>query len=177
MFALAAIGLLAMPAHAAVTSTTTGGFRIEQSVVVAATPDEAFDAFTGDVSPWWDHHFSEKPKALYIEPKPGGGFYEIFDEAGNGALHATVIYVMAGKEIRFSGPMGLSGTAIEFAQTVTFTPEGTGKTKVSLVVDAAGHVDAGWPEAVDAVWHHFLVERFQPYVASGAFRTPAAAAP
>ena len=33
----------------------------------------------------------------YIEPRPGGGFIEIFDDEGNGVLHATVIYADRGK--------------------------------------------------------------------------------
>jgi hypothetical protein len=37
-------------------------------------------------------------------------------------------------------------------------------------VDASGHVEKGWPETVDSVWNHFLVERLKPYVESGKYR-------
>ena len=48
-----------------------------------APPEGVFDAATGGISGWWDHHFSQHPKKLYIEAK-GGEFYEIFDDAGHG---------------------------------------------------------------------------------------------
>ena len=52
-------------------------FSFEKNITVPGTPEEVFDAATGDISPWWDHSFSENPMRFYIEPKPGGGFYEI----------------------------------------------------------------------------------------------------
>ena len=33
----------------------------------ACGPEEIYDAFTGDVKPWWDHTFSESPARLYNE--------------------------------------------------------------------------------------------------------------
>ena len=104
-----------------------------------------------------------------IEPEVGGRFYELFDDAGNGALHATVHYVKAPEEIRFTGPLGLSGNAITMVHTVTFAAEGD-QTRVKLVLDAAGHVEEGWPTVVDQVWDHFLRERFAPFVAAGKHR-------
>jgi len=40
-------------------------------------PVFVYDHLTGDISEWWDHSFSEKPYKLFIEARPGGGFYEI----------------------------------------------------------------------------------------------------
>lgn len=77
------------------------GFAIEQSVTVPGTPAEAFDAITGDILPWWDHHYSERPLRLYVEPVPGGCFCEVFDSTGAGARHATVIYAKRGEALRF----------------------------------------------------------------------------
>ncbi|MCW8804045.1 MAG: hypothetical protein OQK57_06570, partial [Ignavibacteriaceae bacterium] len=59
-------------------------FSFEKEVTLPGTPEIIFDAVTGDISGWWDHSFSENPKKFYIEPKPGGGFWEIFDDEGNG---------------------------------------------------------------------------------------------
>jgi len=74
-----------------------GAFQVQQELVLPASPEDVYDAATGDISGWWDHSMSEHPKKLYIEANPGGGFYEIFDDAGNGVLHATVIYADRGK--------------------------------------------------------------------------------
>ena len=70
-------------------------FQIEQDLPGA--PEIIYDAITGDISGWWDHSFSQNPKKFYIEAKPGGGFYEIFDDSGDGVLHGTVIYAKRGK--------------------------------------------------------------------------------
>jgi hypothetical protein len=158
-----------------------GGFRVEMELVLPATPNEVFDAATGDISAWWDHSFSGHPKKLFIEPKPGGGFYEIFDDAGNGVLHATVIYAQRGKMLRFVGPLGLSGRAVDCVTTWEFNVEpaaagGTASpgTKLKLTVAISGEVDEATAKIVDAVWHHFLVERLKPYIESGEYKKKSA---
>ena len=140
------------------------GFAFEQEVRVAGTPEEVFDLFTGDVSGWWDHHFSNEPRALYIEPKPGGGFFEIFDEEGTGARHAVVTMANRGKELQFTGALGFAslGVALEMTHRFTFEAEEDG-TVIRLSVHGMGEVQDGWAEAVRGVWHHFLVEQFKPY--------------
>lgn len=151
---------------AEVQSTGIGGFTVVHEVVVPATPEEAFDAFTGDITPWWDHSFSGQPKKMVIEPRPGGGFYEIFDDQGNGALHATVIFAQRGRRLRFDGPLGFSGFPLQMVHTVEFDPTEEGTTRVHLTVRVVGELKEGWSESIDRVWHHFLVERFKPYVES-----------
>ena len=144
-------------------SIPTGGFSFEIQVVVPVTPERAFEAFTRETLQWWDHHFSENPRALHFETKPGGGFIELFDDAGNGAWHATVTYVERPKRLRFVGPLGLAGNAIEIAHTLDFE-SAEGGTRVKLAAHAVGELREGWPGTVEAVWRHFLVEQFVPYV-------------
>jgi len=146
------------------TESYYGLFSFEQKLNLPGTPDAIYDAISGDISGWWDHSFSEKPLRLYIEPKPGGGFYEIFNENGDGVLHATVIYAERGKTLRFNGPLGLSGKAIQLVCTYYFEPVGTDSTMLKLAVNAAGEMQPGLAEIVKNVWHHFLFERFKPYV-------------
>ena len=144
------------------TPFAVGGFTITQEVVLPVSPEAAFDMMTGDISGWWDHHFAENPKALYVEPKPGGGFYEIFDDKGNGAKHATVILADRGKKLRYDGPLGLSGRAIN--DIVTYDYEKVeGGTKVTVTVNMSGQIDAYLAKRVEGVWHHFLVEQLKPY--------------
>jgi uncharacterized protein YndB with AHSA1/START domain len=148
----------------------TGAFQVQFDVLLQASPEAVYDAVTGDISGWWDHSFSEHPKKLYIEAKPGGGFWEIFDDSGDGVLHATVIYAQRGKKLRFTGPLGFSGQAVNFVTTYDFLPDAAG-TKLRLTCNVSGQVEEGEDKAVDAVWHHFLVERLKPYIDSGAYRT------
>ena len=142
-------------------------FSFEKEVTLPGTPDIIFDAVTGDISGWWDHSMSENPIEFFIEPVPGGGFYEIFDNEGNGVLHASVIYADRGKLLRFDGPLGLSGMAIQFVTTYQFEPVGADSTLFKVSVHAAGEVDEGIPEIVESVWEHFIFEQLEPYIISG----------
>ncbi len=142
-------------------------FSFDKEVTLPGTPEIIFDAVTGDISGWWDHHMSENPKEFFIEPTPGGGFWEIFDDEGNGVLHATVIYADRGKMLRFDGPLGLSGKAIQVVTTYQFESVGTDSTLFRVSVHAAGEVDEGIPAIVERVWEHFIFEQLEPYIKSG----------
>ena len=145
-----------------------GTFAFDRQLTLPGSPEAIYDAITGDISGWWDHSFSESTYRFYIEPRPGGGFYEIFNEQGDGVLHATVIYAERGKKLRFDGPLGLSGKAIQLVFTYSFEATGTDSTRLTLSVHAAGEMEEGISNIVEKVWHHFLFERFRPYIKSGA---------
>ena len=142
-------------------------FSFEQQLTLPGTTTQIYDAITGDISGWWDHSFSEKPFKLYIDAIPGGGFYEIFNAGGDGVKHATVIYSDRGKMLRFDGPLGMSGKALQMVTTYEFIAAGSDSTTLKLSVHAAGEVTEGLPAIVESVWHHFLFERFKPYVEEG----------
>ena len=144
--------------------TKLAAYTIEEDVVLAGTPGQVYDALTGDISPWWDHHFSEHPKKLYVEPRPGGGFYEIFNDAGDGVLHATVIFAERGKSLRYAGPLGLAGRYAEFVVTYDLKPDPAG-TRLHLTANVGGQDVAGIQQQIAGVWHHFLVESLKPYLA------------
>ena len=139
-------------------------FQFEMNFNYPGDPVFVYDHLTGDISQWWDHSFSSHPYKIFIEPKPGGGFYEIFDESGDGALHATVIYARRGEMLRMEGPLGLSGQALTLVCTYTLKetePEGT---LLTLNVNGSGEFTSETPELVRQVWEHFLWERFKPYI-------------
>ena len=142
-------------------------FIVKHEITLPDTPFMIYDAITGDISGWWDHSFSDSPLQFYIEPKPGGGFYEIFDESGDGVLHATVIVAQRGKLLRFDGPLGLSGRAIKMVHTYEFSPVGSDSTLLKLSVNISGEIDEGLPETISQVWHHFLFEQFKAYIEEG----------
>ena len=151
-------------AVAEVTDLPTGGFEISHEIVVPGTPETAWDEFTGDVSGWWDHTHSEAPAELVIEGRPGGQFYERFDERGNGAIHADIIFADRGKKLVMDGPLGFSGHPLDLVCTIEFTPEGADRVRVKATCRAAGELQEGWADAVDRVWHHFLVEQFKAWM-------------
>ncbi len=142
-------------------------FSFTKELTLPGTPEVIFDAATGDISGWWDHSFSKNPVEFYIEPIPGGGFWEFFDDEGNGVLHATVIAADRGKLLRFDGPLGLAGIAIQLVTTYTFEPVGSDSTLMKISVHGAGEVEDGTPAIVDKVWDHFIFERFKPYIETG----------
>lgn len=51
----------------------------------------------------------------------------------------------------------------------TVEPVGEDSTRLHLSVRAVGEENEKWGSVVDQVWHHFLFERFVPYV-NGGFR-------
>ncbi len=146
--------------------TNSKVFSFQKEVTLPGTPIDIWNIVTGDISSWWDHSFSDNPVKFYIDPKPGGGFWEIFDEEGNGVLHATVIYADKGKLLRFEGPLGLSGMAIQVVTTYQFESSGNDSTKFIVSLNAAGQVEEGVPAIVEKVWEHFIYERLTPYVNS-----------
>lgn len=147
-----------------------GTFSFTKTHKFAVPPIVLYDAITGGISPWWDHTFSEKPHKLYIEAKPGGGFYEIFTPYGDGVKHADVIYAHRGKLLRMDGPLVLSGKAIQLVSTYHFTPIGNDSTLFQLEVHGAGELANALPSTVEKVWEHFIFKRFVPYIESGKYK-------
>jgi hypothetical protein len=138
------------------------GYSIRLNVVLPVPPDTAFGLMTGDISGWWDHHFSEYSKHLYIEPRPGGGFYEIFDNAAHGVRHAVVTWAEPGKHLRFEGPLGLAGSAITMVTTWDYEPVGD-RTLLNCTVNLSGQINVESARKVEGVWHHFLIEQLKPW--------------
>ncbi len=144
-------------------------FAIDHAILLPAAPETIYDAITGDISAWWDHSFSDKPAKFFIEARPGGGFYEIFDESGDGVLHATVIVADRGKLFRFDGPLGLSGRAVKSVYTYEFEPIGSDSTYLKFSAHFFGETEEGLPQTIESVWYHFLFERFRPYIEEGRY--------
>ncbi len=149
-----------------------GTFSFEKKVTLPGSPEMVFDAMTGDISGWWDHSFSEKPDSFYIEPFPGGGFYEYFDDRGNGVKHAEVTFADRGKLLRFEGPLGLTGRAIHMVHTYSFKAAGPDSTSLTVTVKAAGEFEENISGIVEKVWQHFIFDRFKPFMEEIRHKTP-----
>jgi hypothetical protein len=144
-------------------------FAIDYQLKLPGQPELIYDAISGDISGWWDHSFSEKPYRFYIEARPGGGFYEIFNQSGDGVQHATVIAAERGKLLRFDGPLGLSGRAIAAVYTYQFEPVGEDSTLLKFEAHFFGETQENLPETIEQVWYHFLFARFKPYIEKGTY--------
>ena len=161
--------LMVAPAQAA-DPPPTGFFTFSFVVELPGPVDEMYDALTGDISGWWDHTQSEAPLSLEIQAQPGGHFLEIFDETGDGVIHATVTYAQRGKKLRMVGPFGLAGHAIEMVTTYELEPLPEDRSRLTVTVHAAGEVHPGWDEIVEQTWRHFIEDRFLPWVTAGKHR-------
>ena len=93
----------------------------------------------------------------------------MFDESGDGVRHAVVTAAERGALLRFEGPLGLAGHALHMVVTYELAEvglEGT-STMLTVTVRAAGEMQEGWADTVEDVWHHFIDERFVPYMEAG----------
>ena len=156
----------AVPARAELVSSPVSGWTVTHSLMLPGSPERVYDAATGDIAPWWDHTFREKPLRLVLEPWAGGGFWEIWNAEGEGVRHAVVTWAERGKRLRFEGPLGLAGNSVTLVTTWDFTARGD-STELACTSHLSGAVPAGVEKAVDQVWQHFLTGRLKPYVESG----------
>ena len=167
LFKILPVLLLPLMVSAQLVESPSKVFTFEITQDLPGTPEQVFDGITGDISPWWDHSFSDKPFRLFIEPRPGGRFMEIFNEQGEGVLHATVTAARRGKLLRMDGPLGLAGRALHMVTSYHFKATGNDSTQLKVEVHLAGEVDRKTAEIVQKVWRHFIFERFSPYVQAG----------
>ncbi len=143
---------------------SNNAFSFTKSISVLGKSDAVFDTITGNIKPWWDHTFSDNPYKLYIEPYPGGGFYELFDDQHNGIRHAVVTAADKGKLLRLEGPLGMAGNAIHLVSTIKLSNQGSDSTIITIQVNAAGKIEKEWPLLIEKVWIHFIEERLKPYL-------------
>lgn len=155
----------AAPGGADVTPFELTGFSITEEVVVPGTPEIVYDHLTGDISGWWDHTMSGDPVSLVIEPRVGGRFLEVFDESGDAVEHGRVTFARRGRRLTFEGPLGFHGEAMSLVCNYRLSAAGEDSTRIALEVNGWGEkLDDDLGGMVGRVWHHFLVERFVPYV-------------
>ena len=111
---------------------------VRREIVVDVPPDRAFQLFTADMTTWWPaaHHIGSAPIAeIVIEPRPGGRWFtrhEDGTETYTGIVQAweppsrLVVTWQIGADWKFHDDLV---TTVE----VHFRPDGTGRTRVTLV--------------------------------------------
>ncbi|HYD24008.1 MAG TPA: ATPase [Croceibacterium sp.] len=123
--ALAAL-LAGGSAGAEVPATSEAGFVSHNEVLVAASPQESWDALVrpGD---WWngEHTYSGDAANMSIAPIAGGCFCETIPGPGGEIEHMRVIYVAPGSTLRLTGGLGpLQAEAVTGVLTMTLEPDG-----------------------------------------------------
>ena len=136
---------------------------VRKTVVVDASPAEAFDVFTGKVDRWWpkSHHIGKTPVvASIIEPFVGGRWYSIHED-GEEAVIGHVRAWQPGERFVVGWEIGgdwKPEPRVELSSEVEvlFFPESGGRTRVELEhrnfermekggEDMRNGVDNGWP--------------------------------
>lgn len=144
--ALAAALLAApLPAAAKVASVSEAGMVVENTSVVAASPDAVW-AVLIEPKRWWlaSHSWSGKAENFSLDPRAGGCFCESLPGGGS-VEHLRVVYADPGKLLRLTGGLGpLQGDAATGPLSWTLQPDGQG-TRIVQRYAVAGVARTPWP--------------------------------
>jgi len=131
------------PAAAEVKSSGPGGFEVERSFVVAASPQAVYSQI-GRIGEWWDvaHSYSGRAENLRLELKAGGCFCETLANGGS-VEHMRVVYADPANGIRLQGGLGpLQSEAVTGTLSWSFKTVGGG-TQVTQRYIVAGQAAGG----------------------------------
>jgi hypothetical protein len=146
--------------------------RVEQSILLQASPSQVFEALTVDIDAWWSLRVSTGSQ-IQLEPTVNGRFYEAFNSAGQGILYATVTYIKDGEELHLKGTMELTEqvadtSALDNIVRITLVAQDEA-TQLSLSHRIAGGVDRATRDICDRRWHDILNQDLKPFVENGIF--------
>ena len=140
------------------TETHDPSTLVRRSVVVDATPEQAFRFFTRDIGAWWDpnkHLLAEPLAEMVFEPHVGG---HIIDRGINGAENrwATILAYEPPTRVAFSWDVNLvwqteTDPSKRSEVHVTFTAQGERSTLVELEHRHLDRHGDGWEAMRDAV--------------------------
>lgn len=167
--ALLLLGLYAdLWAQPAIVDQPHATFSVTVTVRVPGTPEEVYDALTGDISGWWDHTFHPDAARFFIDARPGGGFFEYFDPEGqNGVRHGVVTFAQRGKKLVYIGQLGFLGTGAHITVSYDLRSLDQDMTELTAKATYVGEIQEGWREAKARVWSHFFEDRFKTYMEAG----------
>ncbi len=165
------VGVLtaAAPARAEVVNATVNGFAVRNVTQIAAHPSRVYNTAVSLVARWWNpaHTFSKNAANLSLDARPGGCFCELLPNGG--ATHLMVVYVVAQKEIRFSGALGpLQQTGVAGTMIWKLTESAAG-TELEWSYTVGGYMPGGLAAiapAVDVVLADQL-QRLKRFVETG----------
>jgi uncharacterized protein YndB with AHSA1/START domain len=132
------------PASAEVKDSSAIGFTIQDTVIIAANPNDVYHSLVADVGRWWDsaHTFSGNASNLSIDDKAGGCFCEKLANGGS-VRHLVVVFVDPGKTLRMIGGLGpLQAMAVTGSMTWSLSKTDAG-TNVKVTYSVGGYRPGG----------------------------------
>lgn len=138
---------------------------IELTVALRATPDQVFQALTGEIDSWWSYRIMADSHVV-LEPQVGGRFYEAFN-LGGGALYAFVNYLKPGEEIRLAGSMGLAEEAVNNVIYLTMSLPQPDTTHLKLSHHFMDRVNGITVETFKRSWMELLGHQLKSFIEEG----------
>lgn len=132
--------------------------HITETAVYNTTPSILFTALTDRIGAWW--HDADTP--VILEPWLGGRFMEMFDEAQNGVLFATVDRFVRNEQLGLFGTMG-DDTTISLLR-LRITAVSNTQTMLTLHHRFIGEVEITIYEAFKQSWNELLQVRLKDFL-------------
>jgi uncharacterized protein YndB with AHSA1/START domain len=147
-----------LPAAAEVVSAADNGCVIRQSVHLAASPGEVYDAVIQPAK-WWnsEHTFSGSAANLTLEARAGGCFCEKLPDGGS-VQHLEVVAALPGKTLVLRGAMGpFQGQGVAGVLTWKMATAPGGGTDLTLTYALGGYLTlpggfAEWSKRADGMF-------------------------
>ncbi len=144
--------------------------RVEQRLLMQATPAEVFAAFTAGIDFWWSQRTAPESK-MVLETVVNGRFYEAFDAANQGVLLASVTAIKKDERLHLQGTAEftelLVGKALADNQVRIKFEAQQGDTLLFLCHTSSEVGDEGATESLRLCWRQLLDHHFQPFVEKG----------
>jgi uncharacterized protein YndB with AHSA1/START domain len=145
------LALAAAAAQGETSNVSGGGFTVTHSMVLAAEPDQVWQAFT-QLPRWWKsaHTWSGQASNLSLDAQAGGCWCERW---GNGAsaVHGRVLLALPGQALRLQAWLGPL-QEMPIAGVLTFgTAKRDGQTRLRVTYRVAGAADAGLDKLANPV--------------------------
>jgi len=143
--------------------------KVEKSIVIAASPERVWRAWTDEISRWWVKPYfidPERALGLVIEPHAGGRFVEKWGDDGVGYLLGHVIEWLPPQRLAFTWTEN-DWSGVSTVVSVKFHEEGRG-TRVTLVHEGFDRVPdgAGQRSSYESGWGD-LLGKCQAYAEKG----------
>jgi hypothetical protein len=155
------------PLRAEVKDSSAVGFTIQDSVIIAAKPNDVYHSLVAEVGWWWDsaHTFSGDASNLSIDDRAGGCFCEKLENGGS-VRHLEVVFAEPGKTLRMIGGLGpLQAMAVTGSMTWSLSKTDT-STNVKMTYSVGGYRPGGLQKMaplVDRVLYEQL-KRLKEYI-------------
>jgi uncharacterized protein YndB with AHSA1/START domain len=169
--ALSALGV-SLPAAAAVMAAGENGFTVRETVHIAASPSQVYDAIIHPEK-WWnaEHTFSNNAANLTLDARAGGCFCEKSPD-GRSFQHLVVVMASPGKALTLRGALGpFQSQGVDGALSWVLTPAGN-QTDLVLTYNLGGYLSLPggfdkWSKGADSMLAE-QVARLQKFVEESA---------